>query len=140
MNRVIFIYDEVITNDGKNFNRNKLPTIGLTGLPETLEKSGSHLVEIQNDLPKPVPPSPVPRDSPRTLQEVYTQVYRRDIDHLEKAVGQLLVAGNVTNVRCQTLLAHLRELETEFYRLHLELQKTLIDKLRLADEEVAGKK
>lgn len=103
-------------------------------------RNGSHLVEIQNDLPKPVPPSPVPRDSPRTLQEVYTQVYRRDIDHLEKAVGQLLVAGNVTNVRCQTLLAHLRELETEFYRLHLELQKTLIDKLRLADEEVAGKK
>lgn len=110
--------------------------------PGAQSRNGYHLVVRQTDLPKlSVSRAAAPvLTVPTTLQEIGSCLYPTSMRHLEKAVGQLLVAGYVGNVRCQLLLQRLTELAQGFDKLHQGLLGIPAESLRLADERAAEKK
>lgn len=108
----------------------------------TLSRNGYRLDGTQTVPPKPsVPevlaPSPV---LPSTLRELGNSGIYPNISPLERAVGQLLASGCVTSSLSQTLLKHLKQLAQVCGTLRQHLQSIPDDKLRQADELVAGKK
>lgn len=135
MKRMIYVYEDV-----RGGNENNLPTVSLTEFLGMLEKSGSHLVEIQTDLPKQEVPSPVLPVFPKTLLELGNLPTYPDTYPLERAVGQLLALGRVTSGQSQSLLKHLPELAQAVGTLRQHLSQIPAALLRRADELVAGKK
>lgn len=136
MKRMIYVYEE----GARGWGQDAFTTLNPTEFLETLKKSGSRLVEIQTDLPKPVPPSPSALAAPNTLQAVYNLRFLPGTQHLGKAVSQLLTSEYVGSGQYQTLLRSLAGLAEAYDRLRQELHYIPISELRLADEAVAGKK
>lgn len=134
MKRHLYIYHEI----ADKFNGNIVPLISVSELLDTLGKSGSHLVSIESDLPKPVVAPQQSLAVPSTLQGVHSLQFCPGISRLGRAVSQLPGAEYVTSSQYQSLLQSLAGLVEAYDRFRRVLHQIPVAELRQADEASNG--